>query len=420
MILWESIKLALSSIWSNKVRSLLTMLGIIIGITSVVSLMAMGEGVKRNVEKTVNDIGTNMIFVFGGNVQIKQQDVASQKNTKTSSGGMGGFGNPANLISGDILKYNDVEGIRKIDGVEAAAPISLVAGTLRKDDYISTSTVAGGESDLSKIATGFKIAQGRMFNYDDNEKNVIVIGESARSQLFGDRSDVLGEKIKLNDQDYEIIGVLAKSNSGSLLGDTFDSITIVPFSTAKKLNEGKDKILRILLKVKDGYSIKDTAKKIENDMLTRHSKEDFSVLTQEDALSMYDTILNLLTTFIAAVAAISLIVGGVGIMNIMLVSVTERTKEIGLRKAVGATDNAILLQFLIEAVMISLIAGLISIGLVNIISQIVEWKTQIHPIITTYALELSIGVCVAVGVIFGLAPAIRAAKKNPIDALRYE
>lgn len=424
MIIFESIKLALFSIWANKVRSILTMLGIIIGITSVVTLMAMGEGVKQEVKKTVNDIGTNMIFIFGGNVQIKQTDIQSQTSQANKQSGLSmnssSFGNPANLISGDILKYEDVDEIRKIDGVEAVAPMSLVAGTLKKDDYISTSTIMGSESDLNKIATGFKISQGRIFNSDDNEKNVIVIGDSTRAQLFDDKTDVIGEKIQLNNDEFEIIGTLEKSTSGGLFGDTFDSIAIIPFTTAKKMNDGKDKIMRILAKSKDGYDVKEVSKKIDENMLTRHPKEDFSVITQDDALSMYDTILNLLTTFISAIAAISLVVGGVGIMNIMLVSVTERTKEIGLRKAVGATDWIILFQFLIESVMISLIAGLISLGLVQIIAQIVEKKVNIHPVITPYALILSISVCVIVGLVFGLAPAIRAARKNPIDALRYE
>lgn len=422
MIIFESIKLALGAIWANKARSFLTMLGIIIGITSVVSLMAIGEGVKKEVEKTVNDIGTNMVFVFGGNVQIKQEDIQKTANSKTpgSSGMTGGMGNPASLISGDILKYDDVSEIRKIDGVEAVVPMSMVAGTLKKDDYISTSTLMGSESDITKIATGFKLADGRMFNDDDYEKNVIVIGDSTRAQLFDDKTDVIGEKIKLGNDDYEIVGLLQKSTSGSLFGDSFDSISIIPYSTAKKLNDGKDKILRILLKTKDGYDIKTTAKKIDDNMLTRHPKEDFTVMTQDDALGMYDTILNLLTSFIAAIAAISLVVGGVGIMNIMLVSVTERTREIGLRKAVGATNGAILFQFLIEAVMVSVIAGIISLGLVQIVSVIVKSQVGITPVITNNALFLSIGVCVLVGLVFGMAPAIRAARKDPIEALRYE
>jgi len=421
MIIIESIKLALSSIWTNKGRSFLTMLGIIIGITSVVTLMAIGEGVKREVQKTVNDIGTNMIFVFGGNIQIKQESGDPSANQKGGLGvSGGGFGNPASLISGDILKYQDVVEIRKIEGVEATAPMALVQGALKKNDYISASTIMGSESDISQIATGFKLKEGRFFEQDDNEKNVIVIGDSARAQLFGNNSDVIGEKVTIGSNDFEIIGLLNKSTSGSIFGDTFDSIAIIPYSTAKKLNDGKDKILRIMLKVKDSHNIKDVAKKINDNMLTRHPKEDFTVMTQDDALSMYDTILNLLTTFIAAIAAISLVVGGVGIMNIMLVSVTERTREIGLRKAVGATEWAILFQFLIEAVMLALIAGLISLGLVQIIAEIIKNKVHITPVVTTYSLILSVSVCVLVGIIFGLAPAIRASRKNPIEALRYE
>lgn len=409
MIIIESIKLALTSIWAHKARSGLTMLGLIIGITAVVMLMSLGEGVKNDVKKTVSGLGTNIAFVISGNIDMTG-----------SSGASGGVSNPANLMSGDILKRADVNEIRKISGVKTAGAMTLVPGNVKKGDILAIATVVGVDPVMQEVMTGINMESGRFTNENDSGKNVLVIGSSVKKMLFGN-ADPLGQKININKEEMEIIGYLAQPKSSGVLGSNeLDSLVIMPFDTAKKFNKNEEKIFRIGVKIDDNYDTKEVIKAIKDNMLLRHSKDDFSVFTQEDILNSLSTILNMLTLFISAIAAISLVVGGVGIMNIMLVSVTERTREIGLRKAIGATDAAILLQFLIESIIISLLGGAISLVVVQIGNELVKKYVDIQPQITPFAWILAIGVSVLVGVIFGLAPAVRASRKNPLEALRYE
>jgi len=409
MIIIESIKLAFASIWANKARSILTMLGLIIGITAVVMLMSLGEGVKNDVKKTVGGLGTNIAFVISGNLDISG-----------SKGAGGGISNPANLMSGNILKRADVIEIKKIDGVKTAGAMTLVPGNVKKGETLATATVLGVDPVMEEIMTGLKMENGRFITQNDSGKNVIIIGPSVKKMLF-DNDDPVGQKINIGKEEMEIIGYLSQSkNTGSLGSNELDSLVIMPFDTATKFNNNEEKIFRIGVKVSDTYDTKAVVEKIKSNMLLRHSKDDFSVFTQEDILNSLGSILNMLTIFISAIAAISLIVGGVGIMNIMLVSVTERTREIGLRKAIGATDGAILLQFLIESIIISVLGGCISLIVVKIGNEIVKNKLNITPEITPFAWTLALGVSILVGIIFGLAPAIRASHKNPIEALRYE
>lgn len=409
MLILESIKLALSTIWTNKIRSALTMLGIVIGISAVVMLMAMGEGIKKDIQKTVQGLGTNIVFVLGGNLKIDN-----------SAGMHGGISNPANLISGDILKREDVEEIKKIPEIETAVAVSLVPGSVKRNDILAMATVIGADTDIKDIFTAMDLEKGRYLIDEDSDKNVIVIGNSVKKTLFGD-NDPINQKINIGKEEMEVIGYLSKpASTGSLGSNELETISVIPFEIAKKFNKNEEKIHRIGIKIRNDFDIKEVAKKIEENMLKRHSKDDFSVFTQKDILDSLGTILNMLTMFISAIAAISLMVGGIGIMNIMLVSVTERTREIGLRKAVGATNAAILLQFLIEAIIISLLSAGISLFVVSIGNQIIHAKMSIEPQITPLAWILAIGVSILIGIVFGLAPAIRASRKDPIEALRYE
>lgn len=419
MIIFESVKLALNALWAHKARSLLTMLGIIIGISSVVTLMSIGEGVKKDVKKTVEDLGSNFIFVLPGNLNLV--------GSRGGGGGTSSFGNPANLISGDILKKDDIAEIKKISEVETAAAMTLVPGIIRENDKTASPIIAGVEPQFKDILTGFKLEKGRYFTQEDKNDNLIILGSDSAGLLFGDNGDILGKKVhiinaekKIN-REFEVIGKFSKpTGGGNLFSSDISSITVIPFTAARIFNEGQDKIFRIGVKVNDSDQTKTVAEEIKKKMKDLHPDNDISVITQEDILGILGDVLNLLTTFVAAIAAISLVVGGVGIMNIMLVSVTERTREIGLRKAVGATDGIILFQFLTEAVILSVVGGLLSLLFVRLAIWIIELKTDLTPAITTNSIILAIAVCVAIGLIFGMTPAIRAARKDPIDALRYE
>lgn len=404
MSLFEPIKMAFSSIWAHKSRSLLTMLGIIIGVSSVVTLMSVGEGVKKDVASEIEGLGSNLLIIVAGDI---------------GEGG-GGFGQSTNVISGDVLKEEDVDAVKKIEEVEKVAPLALTGGTISYGNeqfanFMSVATI----SEMEGITT-FEIGKGDFFKSNDR-RNVVVLADTAREEIFGEK-EAIGKKISFQDEEYEVIGTLKKISSSDIFSDqSFDSMILFPLEKIKEISGGKADIFRIIAKVGDDYDVKEVAKKVEEKMLKSHNdKKDFSVLTQDDILDLLDTIFGLLTALVTAIAAISLVVGGIGIMNIMLVSVTERTREIGLRKAVGATPVDILRQFLIEAVIITLLGGAIGVLFSYVATSIVRKFSVLDPSITLYAIVLAAGISIAVGIIFGLAPAVTAARKDPIDALRYE
>jgi len=405
MSLFEPVKMAFTSIWAHKARSFLTMLGIIIGVSSVVTLMSVGEGVKKDVASEIEGLGSNLLIIVAGDI---------------SGGGGGGFGQSTNVISGDVLKEEDVDAVKGVEEVEKVAPLALTGGAIsHKDNQYTNFMSIATTSEMEGITT-FEIEKGDFFREND-KRNVVVVADSARQEIFGD-ADPLNKKITFQNEKYRVIGTLKKIGSSDIFSDqAFDSMVVFPLEKIKEVSGGKADIFRIIVKVGDEYDVKEIAKKVEEKMLKSHNNEkDFSVLTQDDILDLLDTIFSLLTALVTAIAAISLIVGGIGIMNIMLVSVTERTREIGLRKAVGATPVDILRQFLIEAVIITLLGGAIGVLFSYAATSLVRKFSVLDPSITLYAIILAAGISIGVGIIFGLAPAISAARKDPIDALRYE
>lgn len=406
---FEAIKIALTAVWANKGRAFLTMLGMIIGIASVVSLMAIGEGVKVDVSKQISDMGSNLLFVFPGKIDTQGNSGMSNSNA-------------ASMIGGNIITEKDVDTIRSIKGVEKITPLMLVPGLIKAGDKVSNSAMVVGVSpDAKDVITGFKLEFGRFITKDDSDKKVIVLGSAIAKDLFEDSKSAIGKDVVINKNNYQIIGIIKEQESSSILGSNeMSGICCIPLDQA--VNQvGTLSIHRIMLKVKDANQINSAKEEIKNRLLENHGgTEDFSVLTQDDVLNFLDTILKMMTALISAIASISLVVGGIGIMNIMLVSVTERTHEIGLRKAVGATGFDILWQFLIEAIVISILGAAIGLGFSWTASAIVSAKSVLHPIITLNAIGLAVGISVGIGIVFGLLPAIRAARKNPIDALRWE
>lgn len=401
----DYVRNALISIWSNKVRSVLTVLGVVIGVTSVTTLVSLGEGLKTDVSASIRGFGTNVITVISGKINTESPN---QANT-----------NPANFIAGDILTLDDVKSIEAIPDVQTVTPVSLVSGSIKYDDKLAIPTLFGAYPNFLAAIEILPLDSGRMFRAQ-NEGNVIVLGSNAKTNLFGD-TDPIGQTVTIGKDDFEVIGTLGKSKTVGLFGSEFDVISIIPFDSATKLHKDQVKIMRIVIKAAESADVEAVRDQVANRLRSNHdNEEDFTVLTQEDLLSLFSQFLNLATTMVSAIAAISLIVGGIGIMNIMLVTVTERTKEIGLRKAVGATKFAILIQFLTEAIIITFVGALIGLAITFIASAIIRAKTELQPVTSWEVIGIAVGISVIVGIIFGLWPAIRAANKDPIEALAYE
>lgn len=400
----DNVKSALSSILGNKVRSLLTLLGVIIGVASVTILIALGQGLKKDISTLISGFGTNVITVIPGKIDT------SKGQTRP---------NPADLVNGDILTLQDLASLKALPNITEVTPMSLVSGSVKYQDKEISPTLAGVGSNVLQAFQIFTLGQGRMFT--DVDGPVIILNHAGKVALFGETTDGVGKVIKVANVDYTVIGVLNKPKNASVVSSEFDTIAFIPFNQAKVLNKGQVKINRLVIKATDDADIK----KVKSDIISvikqnHQGEENFSALTQDDLLGLIGQVISLITAMVSAIAAISLAVGGIGIMNIMLVTVTERTREIGLRKALGATQGAILVQFLTEAMVITLLGGLIGLGIAYSIGRVVAYRTTLEPVFSWQVVVSTVVISVVIGVIFGLWPALRAARKDPIDALRYE
>lgn len=404
----SNITSALNSIWGNKVRSFLTLLGVVIGVTAVTTLVALGEGLKSDVSELIQGFGTNVLIIIGGKFDGGDDGLSTMPT------------NPGNLISGDILTTEDVQTIQDLPAVEQVAPISFIPGSIKYKEMEITPIIIGTYPNFVLSTPVLSIEHGRIFAAND-EEGVVVIGELTSDILFGENTNPVGATILFNNIEYEVIGKMGKAKLSDLMGSDFDNMVLFPFDEATKFNKGQEKILRIMVKAADDADVEVVSSQITERLIENHDgEEDFSVLSQEELLGLFNDFVDLATTMVSAIAAISLIVGGIGIMNIMLVTVTERTKEIGLRKAVGATKFAILTQFLMESVVITFIGGLIGLGISIGISFYVARNTPLTPVVSGQVILMATLISMTIGVIFGLWPAMRAANKDPIEALRHE
>ncbi|OGC77114.1 hypothetical protein A2619_00335 [candidate division WWE3 bacterium RIFOXYD1_FULL_39_9] len=393
MQLTETFITAHRALLSNKVRTLLTMLGVIIGVFSVVILVALVTGVQNYITDQFNELGSNLVFVSPG------------RATLTSD--------PAQAFTDNKLTLDQIDTIEQFAGeyVDAASPYIASGKTVSYKTKTYFGSISAG-NHLYGYLFNIDLAKGRFFTgaEDKSAQRVTIIGSDVAKKLFANKNP-LNQSIKIDDHSFRVIGVMVSK------GADWDELVIMPINTAVKVL-GIDEITYHTVKFKDPDSVDIGTKQVELAMLQDLKRDDFSILSQKDLLQSIQSILGILSVGLAAVAAISLLVGGIGIMNIMLVSVTERISEIGLRKALGATPFNIGLQFMIEAIFLSLGGGLIGLGLGFLGTLIAQ--NFLNAQVPWWAVVLSLSFSIVVGVLFGTYPAIQASKKDPIEALRYE
>jgi putative ABC transport system permease protein len=412
----ESVRLAFRALAANKLRAALTMLGIIIGVGAVITLMSAGEGVSVYIEERFQSMGSNLLFVIPGSTEESMS------------------GPPGMLAGGAELTNRDVDAL--LDPVRAPDVAALSPETVR------TTLVATGKRDTIPQVLGvtpvfFSVRNwpaevGREIDEGDMvaRSRVALLGRTVVDDLFPDNPYPLEQTVKINGIPFRVIGVL-EEKGGSQMGDE-DNTVVVPLTTAQtrlfpsRSRSGEYTVSFIIVEAVAEDRIDAASEQIAAILREQHDidfsdEDDFSVISQADILNVFGQITGVLTTFLGAIAGISLLVGGIGIMNIMLVSVTERTREIGLRKAVGARRRDILWQFLLEAVTLSLIGGIVGIGLGTLGAEIVSALIDdFRSVVTPQAVVLATTFSAAVGLFFGIYPARRASLLNPIDALRYE
>lgn len=403
-------KMAMESVKASQWRSFLTMMGIIIGIVSVVTVVSIGEGVKQQVSSQIDHLGKDLITIRPG--QVVNRD---------GQGAITGV----NLFSGytslGSLKDTDVGVVRRTKGVHLAVPLSQIAGNIEHDKKTYRDVVVIGTTPELPAVLRQTVEYGGFFSDDDSNQNGAIIGTRVADNIFG--QDIpLGQSFDFHNQTFIVRGIFREFPTAPLSLDTdFNNAIFIPYQVSRELTANNSDIYEMLVRPAAGVKEATVAADITSNLTKAHGdQEDFTVLKPGEGLAVTSNILNLLTQLIGGIAAISLLVGGIGIMNVMLVSVTERMHEIGIRKAVGATSRQIMIQFMVEATVLSVFGGLIGIVVSLLLSVGIRLFTDLKPIVSWEVVVLAAGVSLAVGIIFGTAPALKAARKDPIEALRNE
>ncbi len=410
----HSFKTAYDGLRSNRSRSFLTMLGIIIGIAAIILIVSIGKGAEQLILTQVEGMGADMVIIRPGQQPTGPSDIA-------------------NTLFSDSLTKGDIEALKKKNNVPdmvSIAPSVMVTGSVSYRGETYRPVMFGWSAEFMSDMFNIYPERGRLFGEEEIEQlaRVVVIGSKVEKELFGEDS-ALGKKIKIRDQNFRVIGIFPQH--GQVMFFNIDEVVLIPYSTAQTYLLGINHYHEVMLRVTDPENIDRAVYDIETTLRERHNisdpdDDDFYIESQQGVVNQIETILSVLTLFLSSVVAISLVVGGIGVMNIMLVSVTERTKEIGLRKAVGATNNDILFQFLIESTMLTFVGGIIGI-LLGATSALVASIALTYVLndpwsfsFPVFAALLGVAVSAAVGIVFGLYPARKASKKSPIEALRYE
>lgn len=403
--------MSIDSVRGAKWRSFLTMLGIIIGVVSVVTIVGIGEGIKHQVNAQVNELGRDLITVRSG-----------QETKASTTGTLSSLANLLSTATYGSLSQQDLQTVQNTSGVKLAVPLGIVSGPIQigqtTDNNVS---VIATSSNLPAILQQ-QLAYGDFFNGDTSvQPNVAVLGPGAAEALFHEKIP-LGSSFTYLGQTFVVRGIFNQFDTDPLsLSASFNDAIFIPYATAQSLTNNNVPLFEVLARPSQSMKTAAAVTAITNSLVNAHqNQEQFTVLRQDESLTATNNILNLLTKLVAGVAAISLFVGGVGIMDVMLVSVAERMHEIGIRKALGATNRQILGQFLTEATVLSLTGGIIGIIVAYIIEFLLNTLTSLTPFIPWQVVVLATAVSLLVGIIFGSIPALKAARKDPIDALRNE
>lgn len=410
----QPVKESFRSLKANLGRSILTVLGIVIGIVAIVLVISLGQGAQRLILSEVESFGSNMIVIRPGRQPEGPADLA-------------------NTLFGESLTNREIKALRQpvnVPGAMSIEPAVIVAGSISYQDNVFRPIIFGwtgnGITDFFNVSPD----KGATFTEEDirQRAKVAVLGFRVKEELFGE-STAVGKVVKIRGRNIRVVGVLPKS--GQVSSFNLDEMVLLPYTTAQKDLMGINHFHEVIVRTKndaDPEQVADDIRATIRDLhnITDPAKDDFFVLTQEDIIARISTISTIMTVFLVAIASISLMVGGVGIMNIMLVSVTERTREIGLRKAVGATNSNILRQFLLESIILTMSGGVIGTTLALILSFIITFilNTQYNLnwpfFLPIGAIMLGVGMATTIGLIFGIYPAKKAASKDPIESLRHE
>jgi len=416
MSVFEALRLAWQGLMGNRLRSGLTMLGILIGVGAVILLVAVGNGTSVQVQNQVQSLGSNIVYIYPSTARV---------------GGVSqGFGSAQTLTQQDVDALNDRS---QAPDIVTAIPLAMAAGQMTYQNQNWFASTSGSTQDFPQVRN-YQLSNGSFFTAGDvrSSAKVVVLGQTVVDNLFGgDPSAAVGKTIKIQRQSFRVVGTFAAKGSAGLGNQ--DNVAVVPISSAwAYLTGGRGKnIGQIVVEAADSDSVQAAQNEATSVLLNRHNigdptQADFTTQSQQDIQNTLGQITGILTLVLGAIAAISLVVGGIGIMNIMLVTVTERTREIGIRKAIGARRSDILLQFLIESMFLSGFGGLLGIAtgaglslyLASIAARI---SSQFPPpVVSVPSVLLAFGVSVGIGLFFGIYPANRAAALNPIEALRYE
>jgi len=398
---------AKSALWANRLRSFLTMLGMMIGVAAVILMSAVGEGTKKSINEQIAAMGSNLFIVMSGST--------------TSSGARAGFGAAPTLTAADSFA------VEELSGVAAVAPIVMGSAQMVYGSNNWSARMAGSTPGFFEVRE-WGVDRGYIFSESDvrNAARVVVLGQTVAENLFGDE-DPIGKTIRIKQSPYVVVGVLSKKGQ-SMMGDDQDDTAIVPLTTGQRKLFGsqfKDSVRMIMVKAESEEVMPKVENAINELLRERHrirdgADDDFNVRNFSAILAASANAAEIMSLLLGAIASISLLVGGIGIMNIMLVSVTERTREIGIRIAIGARERDILMQFLLEAVMISLIGCIIGVAIGVGGALLVAKLFPIPVLITEGSIVIAFAVAAGVGIFFGFYPARKAAKLEPIEALRYQ